>query len=90
MDPGIRWGDGVNLTSSSDDLFVGGIALILLPLIRHRFLKALRTGRVPVYRTYLQREESEAKFRVMLGLHALSFLAVAFIAFDLLFDFRSA
>ncbi len=76
--------------SRSEDLLVGLIALLLLPLIGHRILRALRTGRVPLYRTYLQREEGEAKFRLVVGLHALSFLVVAVIAADLLFDFRSA
>ena len=78
------------MTASSEDLLVGLIALALLPLIAMRIRRSLREGRVPLYRTYLSREENESKFRLMLGLHALSFLVVAVIAFDLLFDFRSA
>jgi hypothetical protein len=47
---------------------------------------------VPLYRTYVSREESEAKFATLLGLHILSFIIVAAIAADLLLnlDLRNA
>ena len=69
----------------SEDIFVGLVALALLPLIAMRIARGLREGRLPVYRTYLERGESEAKFKVLLALHALSFVVVAVLAADLLF-----
>ena len=74
--------------SRSEDMFVGAIALVLLPLIGWRIVRGLREGQLPVYRTYLTREENAAKFNVLLALHALSFLVVAAIAADLLFGLR--
>ena len=71
-------------TFRSEDVLVGFVALALLPLIAQRVLRGLRQGRLPLYRTYLQREESEAKFRVLLGLHVLSFLLVGIVAADLI------
>jgi hypothetical protein len=72
----------------SEDLFVGIIGLILLPLIAWRIVRGLRSGRLPIYRTYLAREESGAKFNLLLVLHGLSFLIVAAITADLLFGLR--
>jgi hypothetical protein len=71
-------------TFRSDDGIVGLICLLLLPLIGARILRGLRDGRLPVYRTYLRREENQAKFALLLGLHGLSFIMVAVIAADLL------
>ena len=71
-------------TSRSEDLLVGLIGLVLLPLIANRILRGLRERRVPLYRTSVRREESEAKFMVLIALHVLSFVAVAVIAADLL------
>ncbi len=70
--------------SRSEDLLVGLIGLGLLPLIAHRVLRGMREGRLPLYRTYVQRQESESKFFLLLGLHGLSFLVVAWITVDLL------
>ena len=77
--------------ASTDDLLVGLIGVILLPLIAWRIVRGVRTGRLPVYRTYMTREESNAKFNALLALHALSFVLVALMAADLLFNlgFRS-
>lgn len=69
-----------------ENLLVGLVALALLPIIGLRILRGLREGRLPVYRTYLNREEGAAKFNVMLGLHVLSFVLIALVAADLLFD----
>jgi hypothetical protein len=76
--------------SRSEDLLVGLLALGLLPMIAMRVWRGLRQGRLPVYRTYFQREENETKFKFLLGLHMLSFVAVAAIAIDLLFDMKTA
>ena len=77
--------------SRSEDLLVGVVGLVLLPLIASRVLRGLREGRLPLYRTYLRRDESEAKFITLLGLHVVSFVVVAVIAADLLLslDFGS-
>ena len=70
----------------SENLLVGLVALALLPLIGLRVWRGLRDGRLPVYRTYLTREQNAAKFTFLLILHALSFVVVALVAADLLFD----
>jgi hypothetical protein len=44
----------------------------------------LRDGRLPIYRTYVERNEQPGRFRVMLLLHGLSLVAVAIVAADLL------
>jgi hypothetical protein len=72
--------------SRSEDLLVGIIGLILLPLIATRVIKGLREGRLPLYRTYVRREEDRAKFAMLLGVHSLSFVIVAAMAADLLFN----
>jgi hypothetical protein len=74
------------LMGRSEDLLVGAIALALLPLIAMRIRRGLREGRLPLYRSYLERSQSGSKFGVLLGLHALSFVLVALIAADLIFQ----
>ncbi|HYJ30038.1 MAG TPA: hypothetical protein VEW25_06820 [Allosphingosinicella sp.] len=69
-----------------EDLIVGLICLALLPAIAIRIVRGVRDGRLPIYRTYLGREESRARFTVLLALHALSFVLVAIIAADLLLN----
>ena len=75
-------------TFRSEDVLVGLIGAALLPLIAHRVLRGLREGRLPVYRTYVERSESGSKFAALLGLHVLSFVVVAVIAADLLLNLR--
>jgi hypothetical protein len=75
-------------TFRSEDLLVGIIGLILLPLIATRLIKGLREGRLPLYRTYVRREEHRAKFAMLLGVHSLSFFIVAAITADLLLGLR--
>lgn len=70
----------------SEDLLVGMIAAALLPLIAWRIRRGLREGRLPLYRTYVERGEAGSKFGLLLALHALSFVLVAVIAADLLFQ----
>ena len=69
---------------ASEDLVVGLVALALLPLIGLRIRRGLSDGRLPLYRTYLSRADSAAKFNALLALHALSFLLIAIVAADLL------
>jgi hypothetical protein len=71
--------------SGSEDLLVGAIGLILLPLIAWRIARGIREGRLPLYRTYISREESASRFNALLMLHALTFALVAVMAVDLLF-----
>jgi hypothetical protein len=77
--------------ASTEDFLVGLIGLVLLPLIAWRIIRGVRSGRLAVYRTYMTRQESGAKFNALLALHALSFVLVALMAADLLFNlgFRS-
>lgn len=73
------------MSFQGETFFVGLVALALLPVIGWRIFRGLRDGRMPVYRTYLHREESGSKFAVVLALHALSFVLIALVAADLLF-----
>ena len=68
----------------SEELIVGLVALALLPLIGWRIVRGLRDGRLPVYRTYLNRGEAPGKFNFLLALHALSLAMIAVVAADLL------
>lgn len=70
--------------AEGSDLLVGLIGLALVVLIAMRVRRGLRDGRLPVYRTYIEREEQPGRFRFMLVLHVLSLVLVAFIAADLL------
>lgn len=70
----------------SEDLLVGMIGLALLPMIALRVRRGLREGRLPLYRTYVGRDEAGSKFGLLLALHALSFILVAVITADLLFQ----
>ena len=70
--------------TAGDDVFVGLVALALLPLIAWRIRRGLKEGRLPVYRTYASRDEAGSKFGLLLGLHVLSFVVVAIVAADLL------
>ena len=70
----------------SEDILVGLIGVVLLPMIASRIVRGLREGRLPVYRTYLTREENAAKFNALLVFHSLTFVAVAAMTADLLFN----
>ena len=72
------------MTFSSEHVLVGLVALALLPLIGLRIVRGLREGRLPLYRTFIDRDASGGRFSLLLGLHVLSLLLVALIAADLL------
>lgn len=72
----------------SDDLLVGLIAILLLPLIAGRILRGLRDGRLPLFRSSIRREDDRTKFAALLVIHALSFFAIGAIAVDLLFNLK--
>ena len=67
-----------------ENLLVGLVCLGLVPLIALRILRGVRTGRLPIYRTYLDRDGNGAKFYALLALHVASLILVAVIAADLL------
>ena len=75
-------------TSRSEELLIGLVGLALLPMIAWRIRRGLNEGRLPIYRTYLTREENGAKFQVLLAIHVVSFVVVAIIAVDMLFGLR--
>jgi hypothetical protein len=71
-----------------EELFIGIVGVALLPMIAWRIHRGLTEGRLPIYRTYLTRQQNGAKFQVLLALHALSFIVMAVIAADMLFELR--
>ena len=71
---------------SADELLVGFVALALVPLIGLRIARGLRDGRLPLYRTQIERAQGRGKFAFLLALHALSLVLVAGIAADLLLN----
>ena len=72
------------MTFRGEDIFVGLVALALLPLIGLRIVRGLRDGILPLYRTRITREESGSRFTALLVLHALSFILIAVVAAELL------
>ena len=72
------------MTEGPQDLLVGLIALAVVVLIALRIRRGLRDGRLPIYRTYVERDEQPGRFRVMLLLHGMSLVLVAIVAADLL------
>ena len=73
-------------TSPSEEMFVGLVALALVPLILLRIVRGLRDGRLPLYRARVGREIGAARFNLLLTLHVLSLLLVSVIAADLLLN----
>ena len=69
-----------------EHLFVGLVALALVPLIGLRILRGLRDGRLPLYRRHVGREIGASRFNARLALHMLSLLLVAVVAADLLLN----
>ena len=78
------------MVTGREDMLVGAVALVLLPMIALRIIRGIRDGRLPIYRTTLTRSDNAAKFNLVLLFHVASFLVVGFIAADLLFDLRDA
>ena len=63
---------------------MGGLALLLVPLIAWRIYRGLRDGRLPLYRTTIDRGAGGGRFELLLVVHVLSLLIVGGIAADLL------
>ena len=68
----------------NENLLVGLFCLAMVPPIAMRIVRGLRTGRMPVYRTYLDRDGNEGKFYALLALNGAALILVAVIAADLL------
>ena len=68
----------------NENLLVGLACLALVPLIGLRIGRGLRTGRMPIYRTYLNRDGNEGKFYALLALNGAALVLIAVIAADLL------
>jgi hypothetical protein len=68
----------------NENLLVGLVCLALVPLIAVRIVRGLRSGRLPVYRTYLDRDGNAGKFYALLALNGAALILVAVIAADLL------
>jgi hypothetical protein len=72
------------MSSTSENLVVGLIALALLPVIGWRIWRGLKQGELPLYRTRIDRSAGVGKFNFLLVLHVLVFLLIAVVAADLL------
>ena len=72
------------MSFQGENLFVGLVALALLPVIGSRIWRGIRFGVLPLYRTRFERSDGAAKFNVLLALHGLVFLLIAVVAADLL------
>ena len=81
-DPRFRGGDG--RVTLNENLLIGLVCLALVPLIGMRIVRGVRSGQMPVYRTYLDRDGNEGKFYALLALNGAALILVAVIAADLL------
>jgi len=72
------------MAGRSEELLVGAVALLLVPLIAWRIVRGIRDGRLPLYRTAIGRDTGASRFGLLLFLHLLSLLLVGAIAADLL------
>ena len=72
------------MNHQTENLFVGLIALALLPVIGWRIWRGMTHGQLPLYRTRIDRSVGAGKFNFLLGLHALVFIVIAVVATDLL------
>jgi len=73
------------MIAGGEELLVGLVVLAVLPLLALRIWRGLQTGSLPIYRTYLHRDEDHVKFTTLLVIHIALFALMAFIAADLLF-----
>ena len=74
------------MSSRPEEIVVGLVALALVPIIGWRIVRGLRSGRMPLYRSYILRDDDRAKFGVLVALNGLFLLLVAAIAADLLLN----
>jgi uncharacterized membrane protein len=72
-------------TSRSEDVLVAIIGLGLVPWIGWTIRRGLQSGRLPIGRAYVRREERRGAFNALLAFYSIAALGAAFISFDLLF-----
>ena len=72
------------MSSTSENLVVGLIALALLPVIGWRIWRGVKQGELPLYKTRIDRSAGAGKFNFLLVLNVLIFLLIAIVAADLL------
>ena len=73
-------------TFRSENTLVGFVAgAVVLPWVLLTIMRALREGRLPIGRGYVQRDERPAAYWVLFGFYAVSALLAAVICLDLLF-----
>jgi hypothetical protein len=66
------------------ELFVGIVALALVPFLVKRVVDALRSGEVPLYRKRMTKAElGGVKFALLVGLNIIAALALIVIGVDL-------
>jgi hypothetical protein len=68
-------------------VFVGVVALVLVPWTARVVMRGLREGRLPLGRSYISRDRPGA-FGTLIAFYAAAGLMAAFIAMDLLFKIR--
>lgn len=73
------------MTSQTENIIVGLLALAVVPVIGWRIWRGIRYGQLPLYKTRVDRSIGAAKFNFLLGVHVLAMLAIAVVAVDLLF-----
>lgn len=72
----------------AEDILVGLIALGLAPWIVWTIVRGLRSGRLPIGRGHVARDERRGAFAVLLTLYAVALALSVLIASDLLFGLR--
>lgn len=72
-------------TFRSEDIFMGLVALGLVPWTAWTIIRGLREDRLPIGRAFVSRDRQKA-FGVLLALYLLAGLLVAVMAVDLLFS----
>ena len=78
-------------TFRSEEMLVGIITLATVPWIVWTLRRGVRTGALPIGRTYVRRDERRAAFQTLSAFYVIAAVLMAFIALDLLtqVDFRT-
>lgn len=66
------------------DIAMGVVALLAVPWLLWTMRRGLRSGRLPIARSHVERAERPGAFRFMLALYVVILIGVAVIAADLL------
>jgi hypothetical protein len=68
----------------SEETLVGIVALAVVPWIAWTLRRGLRDGRLPIFRSYVDRSERPTAFGVLFIFFVGAAVLMTFIAFDLL------